>query len=153
MGPWRPLEKTSWRKLFTPPSQRSTWMLTPSSISTHAATLSLEAPWEMLVSPEERLSLILMEVGEPMVVVLSLARITPRWTEVLPMLLDGSPSLLLRLDFARGVSYRFPTLLELQNPFLLVFLIMELEPNPLKNLLKLSAKILTSDPAVLSRTS
>merc|ERR1711892_1552643 len=109
-------------------------MLTPSSTSIHAATLLLEAPWEMLVSPEERLSLILMEVGELMVVVPSLARITPRWTEVLPMLLDGLPSLLSRLDFVRGVSYRFPTLLELQNPFLLVFLIMELEPNPLKNL-------------------
>merc|ERR1712106_353494 len=115
---WRPLEKTSWRKLSTPPSQRSIWMLTPSSTSTHAATLLLEAPWEMPVSPEERLLLILMEVGELMVGVPSPARIIPRWTEVLPMLLDGSPSLLSRLDFARGVSYRFPTLLELQNPFL-----------------------------------
>merc|ERR1712183_1144531 len=65
---------------------------------------------------------------------LSLARITPRWTEVLPMLLDGSPSHLSRLDFARGVSYRFLTLLELQNHFLSLFLIMELEPNPLRNL-------------------
>merc|ERR1719483_378424 len=78
---------------------------------TLAATLLLEAQWEMLDSLEGKSLLILMEVGELMVVELSLARITPRWTEVLPMLLDGSPSLLSRLDFARGVLYRFPMLL------------------------------------------
>merc|ERR1739838_1185186 len=110
-SPWRPLEKTSWRRLSTPPSPRNTWMLTPSSTSTLAATSLLEDQWEMPVSPEERLSLILMEVGELMVVELSLARIIPKWTEVLPMLLDGLPSLLSKLDFVRGVSYRFPMLL------------------------------------------
>merc|ERR1719186_899359 len=71
-----------------------------SSTSTLVATLLLEAPWEMQVSPEERLLSILMEVGEPMVVELSQERITPKWTEVLPMLLGGLPSPLSRLDYA-----------------------------------------------------
>merc|ERR1719186_2154631 len=59
-----------------------------SSTSTLVATLLLEALWEMQVSPEERLLSILMEVGEPMEEELSQERITPRWTEVLLMLLE-----------------------------------------------------------------
>merc|ERR1719154_127787 len=110
-SPWRPLGRTSWRRLSTPRSPRSTWMLTPSSTSTLVVTLLSEAPWEMLVLLEGKSLSILMEVGELMVVELSLARITPRWTEVLPMLLDGLPSLLSRLVFARDVLYRFPMLL------------------------------------------
>lgn len=65
-----------------------------SSISILAVTSLWEVPWEMLVSLEERSSLILMEDGELMEEELSLERIPLRSIDPLLMLLDGWPSLL-----------------------------------------------------------
>ena len=104
------------------------------------ATLLLEVPWEMLVSPEERLSLILMEVGELMVdgggafsgkdytKVDRSAAYAARWVAKSLVkaglckrcLVQVRFFLEIESRFLKDLLFRFPTLLELPNPFLLL---------------------------------
>ena len=102
-------------RLSTMSYQNSTWTATPFTTSNHLVDSSLVVHNLMLVWLAVRSLSILMVDGEPMVVVLSLAKITQKLTDLPPTLPDGLPSPSLPLPWLADVSSKFHMLLEYQN--------------------------------------